>query len=563
MGDVRDLQAELQASLADREHLRDEIRALKEALARHGISMLAPKSELGPAEIFATPSPEAKITLFRGLFRGREDVFAERWEGKDGRSGYMPASQKDWDALLAGKPEDRKKIHRQTRKLLPLTDQVIRSHLTGKKTIGIYPLLTDETCWLLAADFDKKEWQEDALAFQATCHKVGVPAYLERSRSGHGGHVWIFFESAIPAILARKMGCAILTQTMEQRHQLGLDSYDRFFPNQDTLPKGGFGNLIALPLQKVPRDNGNSVFVDECLRPYPDQWKVVASILRVAADQVEWIVNDAARRGQIVGVWISIADEESGDEPWTLPPSKKQTEKPIPGPFPDHVEIVNGNLIYIPRVGLPEPMLNRIIRIAAFQNPEFYKAQAMRLSTWDKPRVISCAEDLAQHVALPRGCLNEVRLLLEQHGIRVSLRDERFAGKPIDVTFYGELHDKQVDAVRQTLQFDEGVLCAPTAFGKTVVASRLIAERKVNTLVLVHRQQLLDQWRERLGVFLNLPVKSIGQIGAGKVSRTGFIDVALIQSLHRKGEVKDLFPSTVTSLWTSVITSRHSPLNRS
>ena len=543
MGNAHDLQAELQKTLVEREQLRNEIRTLKEVLAQHGISLPA-KSELATLRAIEAPvapsSPEAKIGLFRALFRGREDVFAERWEGKDGRSGYMPASQKDWDALLASKPEDRKKIQRQTRKLLPITDQVIRLHLTGKKTIGIYPLLTDETCWLLAADFDKKTWQDDALAFQATCRTVGVPAYLERSRSGHGGHVWIFFESPIPAILARKMGCAILTQTMERRHQLGLDSYDRFFPNQDTLPKGGFGNLIALPLQKVPRDNGNSVFLDESLRPYPDQWQFVAAILRVDADKVDWIVNDAARSGQIVGVRMSIVDEESVDEPWMLPPSKKRPGKPIQGPFPKHVEVVQGNLVYVPKAGLPEAMLDRIIRIAAFQNPEFYKAQAMRLSTWDKPRVISCADDLPQHVALPRGCLNEVSLLLEQHGICVSQRDERFAGKSIDVAFHGELHTEQVDAVRQALQFDVGVLCAPTAFGKTVVASRLIAERKVNTLVLVHRQQLLDQWRERLAVFLDLPLKSIGQIGAGKVARTGSIDVALIQSLQRKGEVKDL-----------------------
>ena len=173
--------------------------------------------------------------------------------------GYRPAGQKDWEAILASRPEDRKKVDRQTRTLYPFTDEVVKLHLTGKKAIGIYPLLTDETCWLLAADFDKKTWQDDALAFVATCHRMNVPAYLERSRSGNGGHVWIFFERPFSAMHARMMGCAILTQTMERRHHLGLDSYDRFFPNQDTLPKGGFGNLIALPLQWMPRQNGNSV----------------------------------------------------------------------------------------------------------------------------------------------------------------------------------------------------------------------------------------------------------------------------------------------------------------
>jgi superfamily II DNA or RNA helicase len=406
------------------------------------------------------------------------------------------------------------------------------------KTVGVYPLLTDESCWFLAADFDKTTWREDALAFIGTCKKLGVPAYLEMSRSGNGGHVWIFFGRQTPAVLARKMGCAILTRTMERRHHLGLDSYDRFFPNQDIMPKGGFGNLIALPLQWIPRQNGNSVFVDDNICLYPDQWRLLASVQRVGADQVEWVVNDAVRRGQVVGVKIAEADEDV-DEPWTLPPSKRSPAQPIEGPFPEAVEIVLSNLVFIPKAGLPEPMLNRIIRLAAFQNPEFYKTQAMRLSTWDKPRIIFCGEELAQHVAVPRGCLQEVTELLKEHGIKISVRDERRTGKPIDVKFHGILRDEQARAVRHILKHDDGVVCAPTAFGKTVVASKLIAERKVSTLVLVHRQQLLDQWRERLAMFLDIPVKSIGQIAGGKAARTGFVDVALLQSLNRKGEVKD------------------------
>ena len=308
-------------------------------------------------------------------------------------------------------------------------------------------------------------------------------------------------------------------------------------PGLDLL-KGGFGNLIALPLQWIPRQNGNSVFVDDALRPYPDQWQLLASVRRIQDDQVEWIVNDASRRGQVVGVRIALTDPDAGDEPWTMLPSKR-AEMPVQGPFPECVELVRSNLIYIPKTGLPEPMVNRLIRLAAFQNPEFYKAQSMRLSTWDKPRIIFCGEDLPHHVAVPRGCLQEVRSLLDQHGIRLTLRDERTVGCPIEVTFQGELHPEQSDAVEKVLRHDEGIICAPTAFGKTVVGAALIAERKVNTLVLVHRQQLLDQWRERLAAFLDLPIKSIGQIGGGKSARTGVIDVAVIQSLQRKGEVKD------------------------
>jgi superfamily II DNA or RNA helicase len=546
----QDSGAELEAALSEGRRLRDEVRRLKEILARNSIPLPEPEKKAttedlrlpAPAEIASVAAPtdkDSKVALFRSLFRGREDVYAERWRMKDGNWGYRPAGQKDWQAILASRPEDRKKVDRQTRTLYPFTDEVIKLHLTGKKAIGIYPLLTDETCWLLAADFDKKTWQDDALAFVATCHRLNVPAYLERSRSGNGGHVWIFFERPVSAMHARAMGCAILTQTMERRHHLGLDSYDRFFPNQDTLPKGGFGNLIALPLQWMPRQNGNSVFVDDGLHPYPDQWQLLASVLRVQNDQVEWIVNDASRRGQVVGVRVAPTDQDSQDEPWTMPPSKKVAETPVRGPFPECVELVQSNLIYIPKSGLPEPMLNRLIRLAAFQNPEFYKAQSMRLSTWDKPRIIFCGEDLPQHVAVPRGCLQEVRGLLDQHGILLTLRDERTVGCPIEAIFQGELRPEQSDAVEKVLCHDEGIICAPTAFGKTVVGAALIAARKVNTLVLVHRQQLLDQWRERLAAFLDLPIKSIGQIGGGKSARTGVIDVAVIQSLQRKGEVKD------------------------
>jgi len=214
----------------------------------------------------AVPSaPERKIALFRSLFRGREDVFAVRWEGKGGKSGYSPAGVMDWHAIHAARPEERKKIARKTRMLQPLTDSAIRNHLTGKQTVGIYPLLPDETCWFLAVDFDKTSWMADAAAFASTCQRFQVPATVERSRSGNGAHIWLFFDRPVLAANARQLGCALLTRTMENRHEIGLDSYDRLFPSQDTMPKGGFGNLIALPLQKRPREQSNSVFLDELL----------------------------------------------------------------------------------------------------------------------------------------------------------------------------------------------------------------------------------------------------------------------------------------------------------
>ena len=527
--------------------LREENARLRRLLAAHSIPIpeLAPE-KLPPLKaveptppVYKAERARKRITLFRSLFRGREDVYARRWANDNGRHGYVPADVKDWKAINKSRPEDRKKVAQKTRKFLPMTDAVIENHLLGNETIGVYPLLPDETCWFLAADFDKRTWEYDALAFLETCQEFDVPAALERSRSGKGGHIWIFFDRALQAITARKLGCFILTRTMERRHQLGLDSYDRFFPNQDTMPKGGFGNLIALPLQFAPRKLGNSVFIDADFNPYPDQWQFLATIRRMAGDAAEEIVAEAQRKGDLIGVRMSIADDEGAQDPWTLPPSRKRRERPIEEPLPKTVQITRANLVYVEKKDLPPAMLNRLLRLAAFQNPEFYKAQAMRLPTCNKPRVIACGQEFAQHVAVPRGCLTETLALLESHKIRPEVRDERFAGTPIQAEFQGQLRPLQEEAVAKIINYDEGILCAPTAFGKTAVAAWLIAKRKVNTLVVVHRQQLLDQWQERLGMFLDLPPKAIGHVGGGKSERTGCVDVAVIQSLYRQEEVKD------------------------
>ena len=325
---------------------------------------------------------------------------------------------------------------------------------------------------------------------------------------------------------------------MEGRPDIGLDSYDRLFPNQDTMPQGGFGNLIALPLQKGPREQGNSVFLDDDLVPWADQWAFLASVRKIGRAQVERIVQEAERRGRILGVRLPPQDD-GDDEPWTAPPSRHRKEPPIVGELPQTLELVLGNQIYIAKEGLHPGLRNRLLRLAAFQNPEFYKAQAMRLSTYDKPRVIACAEDHPHHIGLPRGCLDDVRQALTDLGVRTAIRDERYAGRPLDVTFQGELRPEQKAAADAMLAHDTGVLAATTAFGKTVVAAWLIAQRGVSTLVLVHRRQLLDQWIERLSTFLGVPAKSIGRIGGGRSRPTGLLDVAVIQSLVRKGVVDD------------------------
>jgi hypothetical protein len=282
--------------------------------------------------------PAEKIALFRSMFRGHEDVYSQRFVSrKTGRAGFSPACGNEWVRGVCEKPRI-KCGECPNQCFLRITDEVVRQHLSGHDgqgrdfVMGVYPMLLDETCYFLAVDFDGDGWQQDAGAFRDTCRRLGLPVAVERSRSGNGSHVWLFFAEAVPASMARNLGSYLLTETMEARPEIGLDSYDRLFPNQDTLPKGGFGNLIALPFQKKPREAGNSVFLDEQFRPYPDQWHFLASVGKISRAQTETLAREAERKGRITGVRFAVA-EDGEDPPWTAPPSRRRREPSILGAF--------------------------------------------------------------------------------------------------------------------------------------------------------------------------------------------------------------------------------------
>ena len=392
----------------------------------------------------------------------------------------------------------------------------------------MYPLLTDDRCYFLAIDFDEDEWREDAKAVLKTCVLNSLPAALEISRSGNGAHLWVFFAAPTPARDARRLGAALISATCARTRQLKLSSYDRLFPNQDTMPKGGFGNLIALPLQKYPRELGRSVFVDENLQPLSDQWAFLQSIRPLPQERIEATLAKLVGDRHPLDIAYADVPDDNAETPWirAAKPDIKLSDQ-----MPKAVCATLGNQLFIEKAGVPQSLMNRLIRLAAFQNPDFYKAQAMHMSTWNIPRIIGRAEDHKMHLALPRGCLGDVKTLLAANKVALRLEDLRALGQPLNMPFTGVLRKDQQEALDAVVQSDFGMLVAPTAFGKTVTAAAIISHRKVSTLVLVHRAELMRQWQERLGSFLELGGKKIGLIGAGKKKPTGLLDIAIIQSL--------------------------------
>jgi len=480
-----------------------------------------------------------KIQIFKSLFIGRQDVYAKLWiSKKTGKKGYSPACKNEWAKNICIKPTG-KCSDCTAKEYLPFTDEVILGHLNGRQVIGIYPMLTNERCRFLAADFDKEAWIDDVSAFRNACIEVGVPAYVERSRSGNGAHVWVFFNEEVPAYLARKLGTYLITLTMSGRYQLDMKSYDRLFPNQDVMPQGGFGNLIALPMQKEAAQAGNSLFLDDSMEPFVDQWGMLKRVCKLNIQDINIILSKAG----VSTVPVLLAREnpvDENDKPWMIMPSGKSTYKPKFENLPKQVEVVLANKAYVSVKDMPSALLNRIRNLAAFQNPEFYRKQKMRFSTYATPRIVDCSEIDRGYLILPRGCIEELNQLLAEYNIAMSVKDERIAGVEIKAKFSGKLNAGQKEAVKNIMEHEIGVLSAPPGFGKTVLAAYIIAQRKKNVLILTHRKPLLEQWITQLGIFLGKDKKEIGKIGGGKRKPNGIIDVAMVQSLEDGGKVDDI-----------------------
>lgn len=457
-----------------------------------------------------------QLNLYKSLFKGREDVFAVRWE-KNGKGNYMPAFSFDphWYKLHLAKGGTFQTFHDKTYK--PLNDQELLKHLNGEQVVGLYPLLQNNTSWFIAADFDELNWVDECRSFLKICEEHSLPAYLERSRSGKGGHVWVFFEEPYEAFRSRKIVLTLLEKSGIISIFDKNSSFDRLFPNQDTLSKKGVGNLIALPLNKSSLDNGNSCFVDsETLKPYDDQWKFLQSIKRAEIGYLNELYKDLVGQESISEGLFQPTEDASGK-----------------------VIISLHNEIRIGRTNLPATLVSFLKEELNFANTEFQVKKNINKSTFGIKRYFKLLNETSEDISIPRGFIGKLLRFCIEKQIDYILNDHRIQKEPVLFKGAIELREYQRAAKDAANKRDFGVIVAPPGAGKTIVSLAIIQAKQQPTLILVHRKTLADQWIERIESFLGIAKKGIGKIGAGRNKLGKQITVAMIQSMEKVLESED------------------------
>lgn len=511
----------------------------------------------------ASPARD-KLELFRSLFTGRKDVYAHGYRRKDGGIGYTPACANEWKPGICPKAaHQRVKCAECGNRIFPeLSDAAIIAHFKGKDdrfrdVLGQYVLDRNCNTRVLVIDFDKADWKEATNAVRLVAKRRGINAAVERSRSGNGAHIWFFFLEPISAKTAREFGSCLITEAAALNKTITFEAFDRMLPAQATIPDGGFGNLIALPFQGKAQREGNSVFVDERFEPFPDQWLYLSQVQLIPRSTVQNLIETTGDNphGQAT---VAVANKTKR---YAQKPRKRLplTSRDLPSSLP----VTQADMLYIPEKSLSPAAQMEIRGLATFANPEFYRAQSMHQSVFGKPRLIDLSELRDGYVAIPRGCKIQLEQLLQETGASAHYSDERKSDNQIAMAFKGTLRPEQQIAADQMLSYEDGIMSAPTGFGKTVIGAYLIAAIGLPTLVIVPKTALITQWKSQLKRFIDItdnrePVRTpkgriskkqpplIGQIGGGKTAVSGLVDVASFQSLsgkdHQTGAsiVKDL-----------------------
>jgi len=471
---------------------------------------------------FHMPISCKQIQLFQSLFKGREDVYARRWE-KDSRSGYMPAYDVDWDRYEKHKALGGTFQNFKHKTLAPLTPQALKNHLLGKETVGIYPLLKKNNSWFLAADFDRENWMEESRRFIHLCKQNKLPAYLERSRSGNGGHVWLFFQEPYPAWKSRKIAFHLLREAGILSDFEKDASFDRLFPNQDSHSGKEFGNLIALPLSKSRMTDGNTCFIDpESGKAFDNQWGFLESIQKTT-------------RAELDQIYRSIHN---------LPAKSSETAS-SPGEI---LKIILGNQVCLKKDNLT-PEITRYIRDQLnFINSDYLMKKKVGRSTWQTEKYFNLIGENDDSITIPRGFLPDLVDYSRKQGIPYYVEDKRKKLSPITYHSGIQLHPWQEKALEPTKKKDFGVIVAPPGSGKTIMGLELIARKQQPALIIVHRKQLFDQWIDRIESFLGVPERDIGTYSGSYKNEGKKISVGMIQTLKQhevSGKIKDSFGTII------------------